>query len=269
MPSTMEPTSVCPINEIPPELLARIFWLCMSPFEGHKVFVWPFWWTGCSRVRKTQELVPLAHVCKLWRDLALQTPLLWSSIDGTGGLSGPAFSDLSITAGAPLRILTAGLMVLERAASVPLNIFAMQCLHPSVQSICQNDSARIRELHLTCIDEKTETIRRLSDFPAASLEYATFHPTVFTVSLRRSRHSHNPNTILLWRGQAPRLWILTWQICICLPSNQFLSLTHLCISPVPDRTPRWGLPDLLKLLYKCPALQELVLTRLTAPNPRS
>lgn len=274
----MGPTSVCPINEIPPELLARIFWLCMSPFESCEDPASPFWWTGCSRVRKTQELVPLTHVCKLWRDLALQTPLLWSSIDGTGDLSWPASPRLSIVADAVPGIPTD--IVLERAAGVLLNILAMMYLHlsvqssmmylhPSVQSICQNDSARIQELHLTYIDEEIGTIRRLSDFSAASLEYATFHPTVITVSLNRSPHSRNSNTILLWRGQAPRLRILTWQICICLPSNQFLSLTHLCISAIPGRPPRWRLPDLLKLLSRCPALQELVLARLTAPIPEA
>lgn len=249
-----------PINKLPLELLTRIFWLTVPPFKGFDAVIQGFWWPNIARVAKTRELVPLTHVCKGWRAIALQTPFLWSSINGSNNLAEPQRAALW-AARAPPSIPTADAF-LARSASIPINIFAQRDLHPSVLSMCRNHSSRIQELHLFCIDDKVEKIVSLTDFPAPCLEYVTVHAAQ-SMGYARGLPPTGSYTVSLFRGQASMLRYLTWQIGTCLPSNQFLSLTHLSIRPVISAVHhQWQLTDLLTLLSGCPALQELVLARL-------
>ncbi|KAJ7500974.1 hypothetical protein B0H11DRAFT_752822, partial [Mycena galericulata] len=59
---------VYPVLTLPPEITSHIFLKCL-PFHG--------------RVQPSATKAPLvlARVCRQWRDVALATPRLWSSID--------------------------------------------------------------------------------------------------------------------------------------------------------------------------------------------
>jgi F-box-like len=68
------------LNNLPPELLGKIFIHCLPP----RVWQPPF-----PKVREAPML--LCQVCRYWRELALSLPMLWSSVSGSMGHGLEAF----------------------------------------------------------------------------------------------------------------------------------------------------------------------------------
>ncbi|RPD56195.1 hypothetical protein L226DRAFT_571838 [Lentinus tigrinus ALCF2SS1-7] len=69
----------CPINKLPPELLALVFSMVPSSLSlpGY---------VGPPSTKQTNELLPVTHVCRSWRVLALDMPSLWSTISQTSSV---------------------------------------------------------------------------------------------------------------------------------------------------------------------------------------
>ncbi|OBZ74913.1 hypothetical protein A0H81_05324 [Grifola frondosa] len=68
-----------PINKLPMEILSQIFQCVPSQVyvHGHRIASWP-----PSHI-DTDELIPLTRVCRHWRDVALGSSALWTSVCDT------------------------------------------------------------------------------------------------------------------------------------------------------------------------------------------
>ncbi|KAF8892543.1 hypothetical protein BD779DRAFT_1670233 [Infundibulicybe gibba] len=97
------PKRTPPVNRIPTELLAKIFFHYVA-FSG---MVWP---ARCTPVT-------LSHVCQHWRRLTLTFPTLWSSIF----IQSPSRGDLSLVK-----------LWLDRSRSCPLSIHVRTKLQPTL-----------------------------------------------------------------------------------------------------------------------------------------
>lgn len=235
--------SRCPINALPPEMLARIFSFVPRPLPlGAR-------YRGVSSAVRTSDLIPISHVCRRWRDVALDTPSLWSSICETG-------SELA-------RVENVTDVVHARAQQASLIVYVDRS-RPSTALTellhCPSDGARVTELHLHDLHDLTSAhlTADLLSFPAPRLQRAVVRrrPAKSTAADGDvATGSHAKPVDELFGGVAPRLQSLFWHDVPFLPSNWFESLTYLWLSL--EASPiHWTLPDLVQLLHQTPALTE-------------
>ncbi|KZT65072.1 hypothetical protein DAEQUDRAFT_559354 [Daedalea quercina L-15889] len=141
--------TICPISVLPPEVLSEVFL--------HRAADW--------RVKKpyipvVHDWLPLSHVCKHWRSVALGCPALWSSLKVTGSCEWMA-------------------ELLARSKRLPLTVYIISRgpLAGSSTSQPPNESIelvlssleRIRVLSITSIPGRSETSFELLDGPAPLL----------------------------------------------------------------------------------------------------
>ena len=122
----------CPINKLPPELLALVFSMVPSPLSlpGY---------SGPSAAKQTYELLPVTHVCRSWRALALDMPSLWSTIPETAGAC------------------TASSVFHGRAQQAPLVVYVDRSRPTAALRDAVGQNARIAEMHLHDLRECTPT----------------------------------------------------------------------------------------------------------------
>ncbi|TFK63507.1 hypothetical protein BDN72DRAFT_742772, partial [Pluteus cervinus] len=60
--------ALLPIGSLLPEILSQVFSFALIAENGN---------------RRSEDLIPLTWVCRQWRDIAFEYPILWSSIDRT------------------------------------------------------------------------------------------------------------------------------------------------------------------------------------------
>jgi len=60
-----------PLRRLPVEILSAIFIICSSVAQGAR---------SSSNLNPDNPAVALSHVCARWREIALETPLLWSRL---------------------------------------------------------------------------------------------------------------------------------------------------------------------------------------------
>lgn len=82
--------SLCPVSRLPSEVLSEVFLVFAEQLQAQERFKVDFKW------------ITVAHVCRLWRDIALQHGRLWGKIDMTRPDRSRVFADRS--KGAPLAI---------------------------------------------------------------------------------------------------------------------------------------------------------------------
>jgi hypothetical protein len=82
--------SLCPVSRLPPEVLSEVFLVSAEQLQAQHRFKVDFSW------------ISVAHVCRLWRHIALQHGRLWGKIDMTRPDRTTAFVDRS--KGAPLAV---------------------------------------------------------------------------------------------------------------------------------------------------------------------
>ncbi|KAI0754628.1 hypothetical protein C8Q80DRAFT_378117 [Daedaleopsis nitida] len=226
-----------PINKLPPELLALVFSMVPSPLSipGY---------IGPSAAKQTYELVPVTHVCRGWRALALDMPSLWSTIceTGTGHI-----------ASAILR---------ARAQQAPLVVYADRGRPSAELAATVGGGAKVTELHLHDVQEiaPAELASDLLGFPAHRLERVVVRRRVPRTSAFATETPVKP-VMELFEGVAPKLKSIVLHDVPFLPSNWFGALTHLRLSfeasPV-----YWTLADLFLLLSQAPALEDVRLVGL-------
>ncbi|RPD73969.1 hypothetical protein L226DRAFT_488135 [Lentinus tigrinus ALCF2SS1-7] len=237
----------CPINKLPPELLALVFSMVPSSLSlpGY---------VGPSSAKQTYELLPVTHVCRSWRALALDMPSLWSTIPET-------------TVG-----YTASSIFRTRAQQAPLVVYVDRNRPSAALRDAVGQSARIAELHLHDLRECTpaELSADLLAFPGRWLERAIIRRRVARPGANEVDSAMFKGTVELFNGAAPKLRNLVLHDVPFLPSNFFESLTHLSVSFVSSPV-YWSLHDLFELLSQTPLLQDARIsglpTHLYPPDP--
>ncbi|KAI0718235.1 hypothetical protein C8T65DRAFT_95865 [Cerioporus squamosus] len=237
----------CPINKLPPELLALVFSMVPSSLSlpGY---------AGPSSAKQTYELLPVTHVCRSWRSLALDMPSLWSTIPETA------------TSCAATSIFRA------RAQQAPLVVYVDRGRPSAALRSALGQSARIAELHLHDLREYTpaELATDLLAFPGRWLERAIVRRRVARPGANEVDATMVKGTVELFDGTAPKLKNLVLHDVPFLPSNFFESLTHLSVSFVSSPV-YWSLHDLFELLSQTPLLEDVRIsglpTHLHPPDP--
>ena len=237
----------CPINKLPPELLALVFSMVPSPLSlpGY---------SGPSSAKQTYELLPVTHVCRSWRALALDMPSLWSTIPETAGAC------------------TASSVFRGRAQQAPLVVYVDRSRPTAALRDAVGQNARIVEMHLHDLRECTpaELSADLLAFPGRWLERAIIRRRVARPGTNEGDPVMAKGTVELFDGTAPKLRNLMLHDVPFLPSNFFESLTHLSVSFVSSPV-YWSLHDLFELLSQTPLLQDVRIsglpTHLHPPDP--
>jgi hypothetical protein len=219
-----------PIFVLPPELLLLIF-------RAHALAE-PPWWSDAQ----TQKLgwIRVTHVCRHWRQVALNDSLLWAKISGFPTSTEWISETLDRAGNALLVVDLSGAPGRET-----LSIFSSHFSHTR--------EFRLRTLSLRHID----SIRGICDQEAPALEHfelglAIASPIAFQRLVRTT----------FFKGRAPKLRtfsfsqvVIPWSL---IPRGQ---LTQLKITLI-DETPTPLVGDsrqLVDLLIDCPALEILVL----------
>ena len=219
------------IDRLPTEILSHIFrllWLETGPHPRLDIESWPRYHPVHSSV------IHITHVCRRWREIALDTPILWSRIDDT----------------LPDRMVA----FLQRSRSAPISLSTYLALpHQGtagalVARVLDSCRARLRRLDVRLHAYDIFTHSRIN-FAAPNLECLTVQCELYD----GIEVVHYP---LLLQGQTTSLKALALlHIRHWLPANLFPSLVHLNISYFyMEELP---LHMLSHLLADCPRLETL------------
>ncbi|KAI9060853.1 hypothetical protein FKP32DRAFT_998248 [Trametes sanguinea] len=220
------------ISKLPPEILTHIFSMVPRDLPSHGI--------AHLEAKQTYDLVPLTHVCRRWRDIALSASPLWSTVCETlpSHVASHAFR--------------------ARARHVPLTVYVDRP-YPSaaLRSLLATDGKHVAELELHDLQELPphQLASELLSFSAPSLERVVVHSRAARV-LHEHPSVDTSNAVQLCRGDTPRLKHLEFHDIPFLPANHFAALTDLSLSYY-DSPIAWALDDLLGLLSRSPMLQKV------------
>ena len=99
----MEKHSVFPINQFPREILAEIFWNCLPG-------------TNSQQMSKMAAPLLVSSICSSWRELALATPKLWTTV-------GIIIGNPDIDPSPATQVINTWL---DRSGTLPLNLYLAQ-----------------------------------------------------------------------------------------------------------------------------------------------
>lgn len=221
--------ALMPINHLPVELLTKIFSIVRRLNWKPSVTLSRIMiWQDVSSSADPLASVTLSHVCRHWRRVALNDPLLWVDIDERF-LRSPI-----------------ALNIIERSQSALLNVRLTAPCYPEIVRFVQEKGPRIHELHLLAtvlVQDQAYARDGLTqlDFEALELE-----------DLSMECETPVP---LLFGDRTPRLKRLCLMHLPRLPPNRFSTLTHLAMT---DCTPPGS--EIIQFLSHTPALQELIIT---------
>lgn len=221
-----------PVNRLPAEVLLQIFDNVTVPSSSrndttHQSLVWP----ALFDFREPKRVVPLTHVCRRWRQIALASPMLWTTVDERSNI------DIAATH-------------LARSESAPLKILVRSFTKPVARTIYSTSASRIRRLYHR--SNYGTIVNSFLGFPANELEAIALEVTTSMGTL--SSYVAEP---LLFEGKAPRLKVLVLNKIPWLPANRLENLTHLSINENAFSLSGW-----LKFLSGAPKLQEIILRSL-------
>ena len=246
--------AAAPIHRMPVEVLTKIF--ALSPraiihrgttgSEGSQLAYWPFKAEGDVR-----DIHKLTEVCRYWRDLAIATPTLWTTIRlGSGeNRSGAGSDDFRGNIHSPRDPSRIGFIVHVD--------HDRPCTHKILDSMLRH-SPNIRELHvwdMACITKDVSSFWRA--FDASALEHCTLWEDS-RLRYRDSPRPPKPNSIpFFFTNDGARLRSLclsdfTFHV---FPPNAFPALTRLLVSASEESRVTMG--DLFKFLAGFPRLEEL------------
>ena len=203
--------ALSPISSLPPEIFEAIFTLlCLPALEGEM-----------SDNSGHQARLLVSHVCHQWRQIALNQPLLWRSVD---------FTTLS---------LAGGIEILTRAKSVPLYLEA-RAPHSSWDDVqfntfrkeLQAHSPDVCRLNISAEPLYLHEILGGLASPASTLEYLSLCSSVGHQNTEPGGHIFVPDS--LFDDSAPRLSCLKlFNYRISWKSSLLKGLRHLEIrSPI-------------------------------------
>ncbi|KAI8971147.1 hypothetical protein BD414DRAFT_531780 [Trametes punicea] len=227
------------ISKLPPEILIRIFSMVPDtlPSSG----------TWGSSARRTYDLVPLTHVCRRWRAIALHASSLWTTICETTYTH------------------NASKAFWARARQSPLTIYVDRP-YPTeaLTALLATDGEAIAELNLHGLEDLSPTriVSELLAFPAPCLERVVVHSQSMRGDPIDSAVDSN-HLVQLWRGVAPELKSIEFHDVPFLPANEFGKLRYLTLS-YDNCSVDWTLGDLLHFISNTPALEGIHLRGLPA-----
>jgi len=186
--------SLCPVSRLPPEVLSEVFLDLADQLQAQDRFKVDFKW------------VSVAHVCRLWRNIALQHGRLWGKVDMAN--PGRALECVDRSNGAPLAIRHS---FIGSLADLP---------DPFTDS-----SHRYRELHLRAKDGQLgPNVLQVLNSP---IHAPVLESLVLEVSDNYPEYTLPPT---LFDYKAPSLTRLQLEnVRMDWPSSLFPSLTHLSI----------------------------------------
>ncbi|KZT67775.1 hypothetical protein DAEQUDRAFT_728773 [Daedalea quercina L-15889] len=240
------------VNRLPDELFAEIFWYIAQADPCHR--------RRLSEITGLPTLIPVTHVCKHWRSMALENARLWATLL-VEGFSTPGYISLGA-------IRSTALMAeyLRRSKSHPLSITTMPLSEDCVvdfADILQPHIHRIKRLHI-----RTGTEFAML-FVLLQLQMAAPHLEELSLEVSHSteiQHSYLEYwDTILFCGQTPSLRSLSLsQVSIPLGVLWLRGLRHLTLN-----AHNMHMNAFLDALEKCPSLEALIILddRPSAPLP--
>ncbi|KAI0263189.1 hypothetical protein BC834DRAFT_320678 [Gloeopeniophorella convolvens] len=230
---------VAPITHLPPELLARVFY-CHALTEP------PFQCIGCRL-----GWIVDTHVCRQWRQVALNATGLWGQIDVFHTNLKWITEMLARTKGAPVDFEVESRAALKKFSLISQHFHHTRQLYLSATQWSQ-DQRRIGDLLVL----EAPTLEYL-DLRLEGTKPATLNP---------------PGDLKLFRGQAPQLKGLSiHNVRFPWRSLPHLSLSRLEITlpldglVIHDVAPYGRLDELISIVAGCSALEILVLEYCLGP----
>lgn len=219
-------SSLSPIDRLPTEVVGLIFkslWRQTAPHPQLDIETWP-WYDAIQPC-----IVRITHVCRRWRAIALDIPMLWSRIDD--------------------RVWPRVLAFLQRSRSVPIAVSI--CLRSGLVDhdlLLKSSHDRLQRLDIRLEEADIFVASRL-DFPVPCLE-------VFTLQCEKYNSVGEKHQPLLFCGETPSLRAMALlHVRHWLPANHFPNLVHLNISYFfMEELP---LTVVTNLLSHCPRLESL------------
>lgn len=212
------PTTAAQIDRLPPETLAAIFvHLSKEERDSH----------GRNSSSLIQDLVSITHVCRFWRQVAINAPDLWNKINTTN--------------------LEAVDTFLERSGAVPLSV-------------------DLRPLDREILLAVTPHVHRFRQFSLSAPRDPDYNPFVTLTKpaplLERLGINYPAvdfGPYVLFDDQVPRLRELEMFTNGVWLQNQLGNLTSLDLTLRDTVSPRSNFPAFLDMLRRCPVLEEMVL----------
>ena len=232
-----------PIHRLPPELLASIFSLVPEPLHLEEGFTLRIPLTGCV---DTRQLVPVTAVCQYWRDVAIGTPSLWSTLYDKQIPVYPISSGPLDSAVEPMHV-----HYLHRCEEGPLHIFIEHKISDLTSKVINENSTRVQAIHI----DSTGGIPAENPQKLTSILSTPF-PNVRSASISNLRVQ--ASVLDLFSGQCLRLQELRLRNVRFLPSQSLPTLTHVSITP-PSSSGVDTLQNVLTFLSGSPQLRELQL----------
>ena len=219
------------IEGLPVEILAIVFehvWRLVAPHPRLDIESWP-WYRAAH-----PSLIAISHVCRVWREIALALPTLWSRVDDRIGPRLLAFLDRSRTA--PLFL------------SICLSIHHSGIPTASIHRLLHASGTRLRRLDVR--------LEALDIFSHARLDFHAPCLEVLTIQCEIYAGVHIVAYPVIFRGQTAALKALALlHVRSWVPGNYFPNLTHLNISYFfMEEIP---IASLAHLLSNCPRLEYL------------
>lgn len=172
------------------------------------------------------KVVALAHVCHLWREVALSTPTLWNDIQSSCN---------------PRTLET----FLRLSGSAPLYLSLRHQPSSAVMQTLLSESERLQDLYWEDISLKT--MNSVLALPAPNLEILIIGSDDLPL------HREKQPLVLFGAEGAPRLRALTLHGIFRIPAQHFPLLTHLHLFETSNLA---ALKDIVHLLRNCPLLAE-------------
>ena len=225
--------TLAPVSLLPPEILARVFHLLAldePPYSCEKSSGW----------------IRITHVCRHWRQVALDDSSLWARISRIGpDLDTALISEMLARArNAPLEIDID--FLITNAKPDPMHLFPPHLSH-----------TRVLRLHMTKPD--CEGVREIFSREAPALEHFELR---FSLSYPITFQDLGGTTP--FKGQAPKLRsFCISQFCVpwsLIPRGQLTQLRITLVAEMSHRDPFLGnARQFIDLLVNCPALEIIVL----------
>ncbi|PIL30129.1 hypothetical protein GSI_07730 [Ganoderma sinense ZZ0214-1] len=242
-----------PIHRLPPQLLTDIF--ALSPraithgYGQHQLAYWPF-----KAEADVADLHKLTKVCRYWRDLAIATPTLWTTVSSLPSSS--SHNSGSVPSFHHSKYLP------EHSSFdliVHFNPDFGGCAEKMIDFMLSK-APSIRELHLWDMARIPDVPSFLLSFDASALEHCTlWRPyTSWGSDIAPIREEPLPDTTFLpfFSNGGLRLRSLYLTDFDCLPTTEFPALTLLVVASVEFES-RITVEALLKFLAGCPRLEEV------------